>query len=165
MVFTVDLYTIRRLNHYVSSIPTGDPIADSYAFIARKNNALMVIADGVNWGEKSKIASRSAVDAVVNYITQTVFIQKDQVIHSTNVSVNATLWHPGIESRSTMHLLLRVCCLTALTRRYDNSGTVLIRFGQAKENNFNPLIAIRQKEHPISVIALQGLYSCLCRFH
>jgi hypothetical protein len=33
---------------------SGDPIADTFAVCARKNNCILLIADGVNWGEKSR---------------------------------------------------------------------------------------------------------------
>lgn len=39
----------------------GNPIADSFAIVARKNSAIMVLGDGVNWGSKAALASRCAV--------------------------------------------------------------------------------------------------------
>ncbi|XP_074653533.1 PP2C-like domain-containing protein CG9801 isoform X2 [Tubulanus polymorphus] len=47
--------------HPINGKISGDPIADAFAISARMNNALLVIADGVNWGEKSKLAARCAV--------------------------------------------------------------------------------------------------------
>lgn len=52
----------------ISGKITGEPIADSFAVIARKDNALLVAADGVNWGEKSKKAARSAIYGVVRLV-------------------------------------------------------------------------------------------------
>lgn len=54
--------------HPISGKITGEPIADSFAVIARKDNALLVVADGVNWGEKSKKAARSAIYGVVKLV-------------------------------------------------------------------------------------------------
>jgi len=47
---------------------TGDPVADSFALCARDNNAVLIVADGVNWGEKSRLASRCAVYGCMSYI-------------------------------------------------------------------------------------------------
>jgi len=48
----------------------GDPVADSFALCARDNNALLIVADGVNWGEKSRLASRCAVYGSMQYVNQ-----------------------------------------------------------------------------------------------
>lgn len=39
---------------------TGSPIADCFGIISRTNSAVLVIADGVNWGENAKLAARAA---------------------------------------------------------------------------------------------------------
>ena len=51
----------------------GDPIADSFALCARRNNACLIVADGVNWGEKSKMAARCAVYGCMKYINAQLF--------------------------------------------------------------------------------------------
>jgi len=43
-------------------------VADSFALCARDNNAVLIVADGVNWGEKSRLASRCAVYGCMSYI-------------------------------------------------------------------------------------------------
>ncbi|XP_031569154.1 PP2C-like domain-containing protein CG9801 [Actinia tenebrosa] len=48
----------------------GDPIADVYAIVARPNSCILSIADGVNWGEKSRLAARCAVAGSVQYLQQ-----------------------------------------------------------------------------------------------
>ena len=45
-------------------------MADSFALCARDNNALLIVADGVNWGEKSRLASRCAVYGCMRYINE-----------------------------------------------------------------------------------------------
>uniref|UniRef100_A0A1I8GCG8 PPM-type phosphatase domain-containing protein n=1 Tax=Macrostomum lignano TaxID=282301 RepID=A0A1I8GCG8_9PLAT len=42
---------------------SGDPIADCFGLVARGNSAVLAVADGVNWGEKSRLAARAAVRA------------------------------------------------------------------------------------------------------
>ena len=51
----------------------GDPIADSFAILARKNSALLVLGDGVNWGSKAALASRCAVYGCIDYLNASLF--------------------------------------------------------------------------------------------
>ena len=51
----------------------GEPIADAFAVCARSNSALLIVADGVNWGEKSMLAARCAVYGCVQFINQQLF--------------------------------------------------------------------------------------------
>ena len=36
----------------------GTPIADAFAVVARKNSAVIVLGDGVNWGGRAALAAR-----------------------------------------------------------------------------------------------------------
>lgn len=53
----------------------GSPIADCYGMVARKNSCIMALGDGVNWGEKARIASCAAVQASIEYLTRSLFAQ------------------------------------------------------------------------------------------
>jgi len=53
--------------------PAGSPIADTFAIVARKNSAIMVLGDGVNWGPRAALASRAAVHGAVSYLNQAIF--------------------------------------------------------------------------------------------
>jgi hypothetical protein len=48
----------------------GSPIADCFGMVARSNSCVMVMADGVNWGEKARLASCAAVQASIEYLTR-----------------------------------------------------------------------------------------------
>ena len=63
----------------------GDPIADAFALVGRRNNALLVCADGVNWGEKSKLAARCAVYGAVKHMHEQLFYG-EKTIRTTYVS-------------------------------------------------------------------------------
>lgn len=56
----------------------GDPIADAFALCARKNNCILLIADGVNWGEKSRLAARCALYGAMKYINRKLFQDRQQ---------------------------------------------------------------------------------------
>eukprot|EP00731_Ephydatia_muelleri_P037782 Em0562g5a len=56
-----------------SSEHHGDPIADIYAVIARSNNAILALAEGCNWGPKSRQAACSAVQGCVGKLNDVLF--------------------------------------------------------------------------------------------
>ncbi|KAK3105804.1 hypothetical protein FSP39_006089 [Pinctada imbricata] len=64
--------------HPVNGKMSGDPIADAFALCARKNNCVLLIADGVNWGEKSRLAARCALYGSMKYINKKLFEEREQ---------------------------------------------------------------------------------------
>ena len=50
----------------------GEPIADVFAVLARENNTIMAIADGVNWGKKPRLAARCAVQTAIAHISDNI---------------------------------------------------------------------------------------------
>lgn len=60
-------------HNQVTNTKNGDPIADCYGIISRKNSAIVAVADGVNWGEKAAIAAKSAVHGCLHYLNKTIF--------------------------------------------------------------------------------------------
>ncbi|KAL5009870.1 hypothetical protein ScPMuIL_012175 [Solemya velum] len=64
--------------HPVSGKMSGDPVADAFAICTRKNSCVMLIADGVNWGEKSRLAARSALHGAMTHINKQLFIERKQ---------------------------------------------------------------------------------------
>ena len=51
----------------------GDPIADVYALVARPNNAILVVADGCNWGPRPRQAARCAVYGCISDLNSKLF--------------------------------------------------------------------------------------------
>ena len=47
----------------------GEPLADVFGILTRENCCVMAVADGVNWGKKSRLAARCAVHAIMEHIT------------------------------------------------------------------------------------------------
>ena len=39
----------------------GTPVADVFAIYAKEQTCIMILGDGVNWGERSRLAARCAV--------------------------------------------------------------------------------------------------------
>lgn len=50
----------------------GDPVADVFGIITRKNNAILALADGVNWGSKPKMAAMCAVYSTLQHLNDNV---------------------------------------------------------------------------------------------
>jgi hypothetical protein len=103
-------------------------VADAFAICARGNNCVMLIADGVNWGEKSRLAARCALYGSMEYINNRIFNLRRQPT-STHVSIDSCklmlhiierriLMAEGFRSLTQNHLLLtaeakfKMICLT-----------------------------------------------------
>ena len=50
----------------------GDPIADVFGVVLYRNGSFLSVADGVNWGEKSRLAARCAVHGSLDYLEQNI---------------------------------------------------------------------------------------------
>lgn len=77
------LYEVHPITHR----HTGDPIADCFAIVARVSSTIMVLADGVNWGVKSRTAARSAVHGCVDYLNKTLFPTNKEAPKNTTVNI------------------------------------------------------------------------------
>ena len=88
-------------NNPVTNSTVGDPIADTYAILARKNSAMLILGDGVNWGPRSRVASRAAVRASMNFINRHLFFAP-----SSQIDNQLSLRHKSL----TTHDLFKVIC-------------------------------------------------------
>lgn len=59
--------------HPISGETAGNPLADAFAIVTRSNNALLCLADGVNWGERAALAARSAIHGAMDYLNRALF--------------------------------------------------------------------------------------------
>ena len=57
----------------VTTYTSGDPIADVYAVVAGENSSILALADGVGWGEKSRLAARCAVAGCLQYLSSHLY--------------------------------------------------------------------------------------------
>lgn len=84
----------------------GEPIADTFAMVARKNNAILALADGVNWGPKACLAARCAIHGCVDYLNKALF-REDVKMETTMVKILIFFsWSSSHLSWSSSHLLL-----------------------------------------------------------
>lgn len=57
----------------ITKCTSGDPVADVYAVVAGENSCILALADGVNWGEKSRLAARCAVAGCLHYLSNHLY--------------------------------------------------------------------------------------------
>lgn len=77
--------------HPYTAEHAGNPIADTFAIVARKNSAILVLGDGVNWGPKAALASRCAVHGCIEYLNQALFSSYAQKVTTTQVGQSEIL--------------------------------------------------------------------------
>lgn len=77
--------------HPVTEQVAGTPVADAFAVVARSNNAILALADGVNWGEKAALAARSAIHGCMDYLNRALFTSPTSARHTTSSDIFLTL--------------------------------------------------------------------------
>uniref|UniRef100_A0A915PW32 PPM-type phosphatase domain-containing protein n=1 Tax=Setaria digitata TaxID=48799 RepID=A0A915PW32_9BILA len=60
----------------LTGINAGNPIADAFGVVARDNNVVMALADGVNWGEGARLAARCAIRGAVDHLNYHLFAEE-----------------------------------------------------------------------------------------
>ncbi|KAI1714733.1 protein phosphatase 2C domain-containing protein [Ditylenchus destructor] len=69
--------------HPVTGTNAGTPIADVFGIIARENNCILALADGVNWGEGSRLAARCAIRGALDHLNS--FVESSPFENTTDV--------------------------------------------------------------------------------
>uniref|UniRef100_A0A1W7R9W3 PP2C-like domain-containing protein CG9801 n=1 Tax=Hadrurus spadix TaxID=141984 RepID=A0A1W7R9W3_9SCOR len=78
--------TLYELNP-VTKLNAGDPIADAFGICVRGNNAILALADGVNWGDKSCLAARCAVHGCLDYLNNALFREGANMANTLDIFV------------------------------------------------------------------------------
>jgi serine/threonine protein phosphatase PrpC len=81
-------------------------IADVFAVLARRNSSILVLADGVNWGPRSRLAARCAVRACMNYINRNLFYP----INSNYDQLNSNYFSNYPNKCLTTHDVFKIMC-------------------------------------------------------
>uniref|UniRef100_A0A2I9LPG7 PP2C-like domain-containing protein n=1 Tax=Centruroides hentzi TaxID=88313 RepID=A0A2I9LPG7_9SCOR len=71
----------------ITKANAGDPIADCFGICMRQNNAIIALADGVNWGEKSSLAARCAVHGCMEYLNNAFFCGGAKISNTSDIFV------------------------------------------------------------------------------
>lgn len=51
-------------------LDSGNPVADVFGLIARENCCMLALADGVNWGDRARLAARCAVRGAIDHLNE-----------------------------------------------------------------------------------------------
>ncbi|GMS84752.1 hypothetical protein PENTCL1PPCAC_6927, partial [Pristionchus entomophagus] len=110
----------------LTGVPAGNPIADVYAVCARENNAILALADGVNWGEGARLAARCAVRGAMDHLNHCILTQ-----HFTNTN---EVFHELLASFHRAHslilqeegMLTTLCVAVALPVANSNSWVLCV---------------------------------------
>ena len=89
----------------------GDPIADVFGIVARENCCIMAMADGVNWGKKSRLAARCATRAVMEHLSENM---ADLQSNPTTATVSQLLEQAVTEKAQSL-ILKHSATLTTLS--------------------------------------------------
>lgn len=89
----------------VTNSTVGDPIADTYAILTRRNNSILLLADGVNWGPRSRLAARCAVRAAMNHLNRNIFFSNPDL--SANSCNNINLNSKYLKTHDLFKIMMR----------------------------------------------------------
>ena len=89
----------------------GDPVADVFGIAARENCCVMALADGVNWGRKSRLAARCATQAVMDH----VYGGESRIRASPNSSTIFQLLREAVTEKAQELILKKKATLTTLS--------------------------------------------------
>lgn len=71
--FAYGLSTSLYEKHPIDGRHAGDPLADCFGLVVRANNAIMSLADGVNWGPAARLAATCAVHGSLAYLNDALY--------------------------------------------------------------------------------------------
>ncbi len=106
----------------------GDPIADVFSVLTRPNSSILILADGVNWGPRSRLAARCAVRASMNYINKNLFCDNPKRLLTTHEVFTVMMGSFDaaqefiLEKKGTMTTL---CCSVVLKLKDSTSSNPL----------------------------------------
>ncbi|VDK20974.1 unnamed protein product [Anisakis simplex] len=123
----------------------GNPIADVFGVVARDNNVIMALADGVNWGEGSRLAARCAVRGAIDHLNYHIFA--DQCKTTTEV------FHTLLGAFHSAHalilqeggLLTTLCVAVAVQLKHSDTWVLCCcNVGDSLCFVYNPVAGVRE---------------------
>ncbi|XP_071450241.1 PP2C-like domain-containing protein CG9801 isoform X2 [Hetaerina americana] len=116
--------------HPVSGRVAGSPVADAFAVVARRDSALLALADGVNWGPKAATAARAALHGSLRHLHVALYNPPASITAVKNTKdVFVALLRSFHEAHSM--ILQEEGMLTTLTV----AAVLPIMYGEGREGN------------------------------
>ncbi|XP_045466029.1 PP2C-like domain-containing protein CG9801 isoform X2 [Harmonia axyridis] len=105
----------------VTKVKNGEPIADCFGVISRKDSVILAVADGVNWGEKACIAAKSAIHGCLHYLNKTIFndtkLFENLVVMTDQQATSPSIAEPLTHISNTKEVF--ICLLRAFNCAHD----------------------------------------------
>ena len=89
----------------------GDPVADVFGIVVREKCCVLAVADGVNWGKKSRLAARCATYAVMQHCSDNL----DKISQAPTSGTVMQLLHESVTEKAQDLILEREATLTTLS--------------------------------------------------
>ncbi|VDM39962.1 unnamed protein product [Toxocara canis] len=129
----------------LTGVNAGNPIADVFGIVARDNNVIMALADGVNWGEGARLAARCAIRGAIDHLNCHLFA--DQCKTTTEI------FHTLLGAFHSAHALilqegglLTTLCVAVATqlRQSDTWALCCCNVGDSLCFVYNPVAGVRE---------------------
>lgn len=111
--------------------------------MTRSNNALLCLADGVNWGERAALAARSAIHGAMDYLNRALFTSTTNSRQlTTSVSHNEAGRISTCSSFNSCLLFIAGCLLIAAAlisrgSQHDLAGGRIIDYSDSRCSSSN----------------------------
>ncbi|VDN54124.1 unnamed protein product [Dracunculus medinensis] len=129
----------------LTGINAGNPIADVFGVIARDNNAIIALADGVNWGEGARLAARCAIRGAIDHLNQHLF--------NSECRTTTEIFHALLGAFHSAHalilqeggLLTTLCVGVTVQLRNSNTWVLCVcNVGDSLCFVYNPVYGVRE---------------------
>lgn len=129
----------------MTGINAGNPIADVFGIIARDNNVIMALADGVNWGEGSRLAARCAIRGTMDHLNSRLFVEE--------CKTTTEVFHILLGAFSSAHALIiqeggfltTLCVAVAIQLRQSDTWALCVcNVGDSLCFVYSPVTGVRE---------------------
>uniref|UniRef100_F1KU98 PP2C-like domain-containing protein n=2 Tax=Ascaris suum TaxID=6253 RepID=F1KU98_ASCSU len=129
----------------LTGVNAGNPIADVFGIVARDNNVIMALADGVNWGEGARLAARCAIRGAIDHLNYHLFADP--------CKTTTEIFHALLGAFHSAHalilqeggLLTTLCVAVATQLRQSNTWALCVcNVGDSLCFVYNPTSGVRE---------------------
>ncbi|CAI4222321.1 unnamed protein product [Auanema sp. JU1783] len=110
----------------LTGVSAGEPVADVWGVVARNNNGVLALADGVNWGEGARLAARCAIRGALDHLN-------DQ-INRKSMTTSTEVFHELLAAFHSAHslilqeggMLTTLCVAVVVPAKHGNSWVLCV---------------------------------------
>eukprot|EP00794_Sanderia_malayensis_P008104 gene8104-8972_t len=123
----------------------GDPVADCLAVLARPNNAILILADGVSWGYKSRMAARCAVYSSLAHLSEKDSLRTAQTTRDVFKSILCS-FESAQETITEEEATMTTLCVGVVVELCDKDkwGFCVVNVGDSLAFVYNESAGVRE---------------------